>query len=319
MKSEVDYLTTKRNHHYVPKSHLSGFTKHGNVESSLWVFDQLTAKQWESKPVRVAFQKDLYAISFPEIKPDAIEDIFADLENKVAPIIRWICENLQMPNGEEYIWLMNYIALLAERTPTRREVFAKPMEDMSKLLLKMSLSTPESYEALRQAMILEGEDVSDLSYEELHQFAFEEKYSISFDNNTHVQHLLIAMDTIIPTLVDREWTVIYCAPELGDFICSDNPVCLQWTKEKDRGFWSSPGYGLRETEVSIPLSSRVILLGKFEKSHSASGRIPSRKSLAIFNSRTGMYSHRYIFSRKKNFFWYTNEGRIGDIDDFKKR
>jgi hypothetical protein len=309
----------KINHHYVPASHLANFTKKGVVDSRLWVFDTETGKQWEDKPKNVAFKKRLYNVDVPDQRPDVLEDVFADIENKAAPIIREICESLIMPTGDDYNWLMNYIALLAERTPARREVHEKPMHDISKIMLQMMLSTPERYEAVRRSMAQSGEPVEDnVSYEQLRRFAYEEKYTLSFDNNTHIKNLMAAVDAILQPLASRHWSVVLSPSPLGDFICSDNPVSLHWATLKDRGFWSSPGHGLLDTEVSVPLSSRVALLGRFEKVHPPSAILASRKTLASINSNTGRHSQRFIFSRKNDFFWYTKDNRIGNVDEYKR-
>ncbi|MBO3283971.1 DUF4238 domain-containing protein [Paenibacillus sp. FSL M8-0228] len=303
----------KRKHHFIPQTHLANFTKDGTINSRLWVFDSLNSGQWESKIREVAHKRDLYRVHYPEVKPDIFEDIFGEIEDKVGPIIRGVCEKLLMPMGDEYIWLMNYIALLAERTPARREVISKPMKELQKLFVEMDSSASEYHKTMMEETYMDN-----ITNKERRKVTFEDEHSIRLDNNTHMKYLLTAIDAIIPFLIDRNWSVVYCPPTLGDFICSDNPVSLHWVEDKDRGIYSSPGYGLMGTEVSIPLSSRVMLLGRFEQVHPASGIIPSRRTLAILNSYTGMFCDRFIFSRKNDFFWYTAKNKIGNIRDFKQ-
>lgn len=311
----------KRNHHYIPRFHLAGFTRDGKIDSPFWVFDSNTGNQWESNPNRTAIQKDLYSLDLPNTQSDALEDVFADLENTAAPIIKNICETLVMPNdGEQFVCLMNYIALLSERTPVRREVYSKGMDSLLKMTLEESLSDPDNFEMIKQKMIKDGKGFNEsMSRETLYDFLERGKYSIKYDNNTHVKNLLISIDAIIPTMLERKWSVVFSPSTLGDYICSDSPVSLHWTDaKKARGFWSSPGHNLIETEISIPLSSRVMLLGRFDDKQPASGVLPSRKSLAIINSYTGMHSKGYIFSREKDFHWYAENDKIANIDDFKK-
>ncbi|QJD84254.1 DUF4238 domain-containing protein [Cohnella herbarum] len=257
-------------------------------------------------------------MDLPDTKPDAIEDVFAYVEDNVAPIIKEVCNSHEIPDGvEDYNWLINYISLLAERTPARRKVYKKPMVDIAKRMSQMMLATPERFESIKLRMKENGvEDDDKVSYEDLRKFIFEENYTISFDNNTHVNNLLTAIDVIIPILGDRNWTVAYVPPEVGDFICSDNPVSLHWTTQKERGIWSSPGHGLRETEVSIPLSSRIMLLGRFEMLP-PSIVISSKRNLAILNSYTGMYADRFIYSKENDFVWFKRDHTIGNVADFK--
>lgn len=309
---------TKIKHHFVPQFHLALFTQDRTKDSILWVFDQTNGKQWGAVPGSVGFKKHLYRVDIPDTEPDTIEDVFAYVEDNVAPIIKEICNNQVIPTGEEYNWLINYIALLAERTPVRREVFSKPMQDIAKIKAQMMLATPQRFDSIKRRMREEGIELNDnVSYEDLRKFIFEGKYTISFDNNTHVNNLLNAVDAIIHPLGDRNWTVSYSPSEVGDFICSDNPVSLHWTTQKERGIWSSPGHGLLETEVSVPLSSRIMLLGRFEEAPK-NITIMSKRDLAILNSYTGMYADRFIYSRENDFLWYKRDNTVGNVEDFKR-
>ena len=312
-------MLTKIKHHFIPVFHLSLFTCKGTKDSTLWVFDQTSGKQWEATPKSVGYQKNFYQVELPDVEPDAIEDVFAYVEKNVAPIIKEVCDSQKIPDGtKEYNWLINYLALLAERTPTRREVFTKPMQDMTKILSHMILATPKRFESIKHEMKADGVECNDnVSYEDLRKFIFEGNYTISFDNNTHVNNLLTATDAIIPPLGDRNWTVTYLPPEVGDFICSDNPVSLHWIKQKDRGFWSTPCHGLMETEVSVPLSSRIMLRGRFEESP-PKFVISSKRDLAVLNSYTGMHADRFIYSSENDFLWYKRDDSVGNIADFKQ-
>lgn len=308
----------KRKHHYVPVFHLAGFTKKGTKESPLWVFDTKTGNQWEAKPGKIGFEKDLYSVDLPDTPPDVIEDVFMDLETKTAPVVRTLCETLQMPTGEDYNYLMNYLALLEVRTPTRRKIFSSFMEDMAKTLMQTIVSTEEHFEATRRRMASEGHEVPGTSYEEMRNFVDKGRYSVSFDNNTHVQNVLHAMDAVLQPLGDRNWTVVYCPNALGDFICSDHPVSLHWIEHWDRGIHSSPGHGLLGTEVTVPLSSRVLLLGRFERYMPKIIKLDSRLKLAYLNSYSSMNCNRFIFSRKEDFVWYTREEKVGTVSDFRR-
>lgn len=313
---------TKKRHHFIPAFHLSLFTQNGTKESILWVFDQTSGKQWEATPNSVGYQNHLYRVELPDTEPDAIEDVFAYVEGNVAPIIKEVCDSQKIADGtEEYSWLINYIALLSERTPIRREVFTRPMQDTTKILSKMILLTPERFESVKQRMKADGVEFEDnVSYEDLRKFVFEENYTISFANNTHINNLLTAIDAIIPPLGARNWTVVYSPPEVGEFICSDNPVSLHWTKQKERGFWSSPGHELMETEVSVPLSSRIMLLGRFDELP-PNVIISSKRDLAVLNSYTGMYADRFIYSSENDFLWFKRDnsvGNVGNVAAFKR-
>lgn len=46
--------------------------------------------------------------------------------------------------------------------------------------------------------------------------------------------------------------------------------------------------------------------------------VSSKRNLAILNSYTGLHSDRFVFSKENDFLWYTQEGNVGNISDFKK-
>jgi len=184
-----------------------------------------------------------------------------DLETKAAPVIQSIFNTLQIPSGEDYNYLMNYLALLAVRTPTQIEQTASLMEQMAKF----------------------------------------------------------TMDAILEPLGARNWSVVYSPHTIGDFICSDHPVSLHWIEQKDRGIYSSPGFGRLGTEVTIPLSKRVMLLGRFdEEQMPRTIMLDSQLNLACLNSYSIIDCSRLIFSCTEDFLWYTQEEKIGTIADLRR-
>ena len=72
-----------------------------------------------------------------------------------------------------------------------------------------------------------------------------------------------------------------------------------------------------ETEVSVPLSSRIMLLGRFEEIPPKID-ISSKRNLAILNSYTGMYADRFIYSRENDFLWLKRDNSLGNVADFKQ-
>jgi hypothetical protein len=312
---------TKRRHHYVPVSLLAGFTKKDTKDSVLWIFDQETGEQRETKPKSVGLEKDLYSIDIPELETDEIENAFMEIESIVTPIIRKIQSTLEMPTGDEYINLMYYIALQYSRTPKRKEGFSRPMEDIAKIFMQMSVSSRQRYEKTINDLKMAGKEIDNLPYDDMHRFVMnEDAYDVIVDNNTKMSNIFTVIDAILPTLFERKWSVVFSPPAIGDFICSDNPVSLHWTTlEKRPGLFNSPGHGMTDTEISIPLSSRVMLLGRFDDFQPPSGVVPNKRNLAILNSITGIESSRFIYSRKNDFYWYTKDGQVANVEDFKRK
>lgn len=124
------------------------------------------------------------------------------------------------------------------------------------------------------------------------------------------------IDAIIQPLGARHWAVVFSPPSTGDFILSDNPVNLHWREKKEYRIWRSPGYGPKETEVTIPLSSRIMLMGHFEDIPS-NLNIYSKKDLASMNNFTVMHSDRFLLT-KKDFLWLKQDGSVGRADDLRQ-
>lgn len=158
----------------------------------------------------------------------------------------------------------------------------------------------------------------DLSYEQMKEFINSDGFEITFNNNFHMDNFMTRLDAIIEPLGHRKWSVCISPPMYGDFVCSDNPVCLRNVIPVE-GFFSSPGHGVLNTEVSIPLNPRVMLLGRFEDYLPPVGWAPNRRFVAQMNSWTSMYAERYVFSKKKDFLWWNDQGNVCTTEDFKKR
>lgn len=263
--------------------HIALFTDDGSRDSRLWVFDQGNGRQWKSTPDAVGYQKYLYRVTLPHIDPNIIEDAFSVIESAVAPIIK-ICDIKSIPSGkEDYNWLINYIAALAMRTPTTRKAIA----ELTKEITTMILAKPEKFEQVKRNMETEYNDPRTLIYGG--------KHGGIFRNNEYVRHLMGTIDAIIQPLGARHWAVVFSPSSTGDFILSDNPVNLHWREKKGYRIWRSPGCGLKETEVTIPLSSRIMLMGHFEDIPS-NLNICSKKDLASMNNFTVMHSDRFLYS-----------------------
>lgn len=302
----------KIKHHYVPVLHLAGFTEKQTKDSAFYVLDTESGMHKSLKPKSVAFQKHLYSVDIPGHEPDIVENAFAELEGEVAPIIKKIYETKVMPINDEYHLLMYYIALLFQRNPDRIELFNKAVDDISKITLDMIASSRDRYESFT-AQIHEHKS---LEYDDFKKKVIDGRFTFSVNNNIHVANIFKTAGYIIESLIQRKWTVLHTQPTVGDFICSDIPADLHWEKQ-DEGMWSSPGHSMPGTEISIPLSSRIMLIGTIEDKYPKYLEITNKRLVAQLNTYTAMNA-RFIFSRKRNFYWITSELKIGDTDDLIK-
>ncbi|RLA95610.1 MAG: hypothetical protein DRG83_18415, partial [Deltaproteobacteria bacterium] len=96
------------------------------------------------------------------------------------------------------------------------------------------------------------------------------------------------------------------------FITTDNPVNLSW-KEPDKippFYRTSPGYGLKGTQVYFPVSKKVALVGEFD---GPEGIVDgSRELVALLNSRMLLFTYKQIYSPTLNFYFMGKDGIILD-------
>jgi hypothetical protein len=296
-----------RKHHFVPEFYLAGFTVSGSKDDYLYAFDQVTLKQWKARPAELAHQRDFYRIDLPGVSPDAIEQAFAKFEARAAPVIARISETLTVPSGEDFAVLMNLVAWMAVKIPGIRSTISDFVDRVSKRMLRLMVSTPERWRATVERARADGVEIGNADYEHMRASIESERYQIVAENrNWFIRLIMEMMDAILPYLVTRRWSLLVPEDGAGYFICSDRPVSLIWATDDRRPF--PPGFGLRNTQVTVPLTKTVALLGEFEgKPETAKiGRL----GVAGLNSRTAMYAERFLYATADDFPWVHKDGSI---------
>jgi len=304
----------KKKHHYISQFYLGGFTSSGEKADSLWVLDQNNVKQWKSKPSNIAYEFDFNKIDAPEINPNIIEDSLAKFEYKVAPVIKDIISKKCLPTGNDFILLMNMVALFSTNIPNQREIISRAIGDVAKAMLSLAIETPERWQSAIKNAKIDDIDNNSVDYEKMKSFFESNKYSIEASKYFHIMTFFDSIDTILPYLINRKWRLLLTDEDTGQFICSDNPIALVWTVKVPPFYQNSPGFGMNNTELTMPLSKNVALIAKFEEIDKNVMKA-DRNTVAIINSRTAMYSKRFIYSSKKDFIWLMEDKKIGNTND----
>jgi hypothetical protein len=292
----------ERRHHYLPQFYLAGFTDKGTKKGHLWVLDHETRGQWIAKPDDVAIECDLYRLDPAREAPLTVERVLETIESKAAPVIRNIARNHEMPDGEDYLALMEFIAAMVVRVPRLRNQDYRAISEFVERGKKMSewtkghpwkiVSSPPSPGSQ------EGPSLKDLA-------AVTESKD-EFTHQLHVPSMFTVIPGLVPFLAARHWTIWLAPSADADFICSDSPIFLQWITPVPPFY--SPGFGLGNTYLTFPLSRRVALAAAFE--------IPggtlhaTREQVAAFNSSTAASSERFLFSRHKDFLFQKRDGSV---------
>lgn len=281
-----------RQHHYVPKFYLAGFTRSGTADGELYVLDQSRANGWTISPTNAAKQRDYYAVDVgPEVDPNIMEQqILSPLEGDFSRVIRTIAEQERLPPRNDvcvfsdFALFLNFVAIMVARVPRTRTLVNNLAEIYVKQLLRETLSTPEGWERFKQDVRALGHQVGDDEYEKYRQLAMGEEYQVDLDRTSHVLMMEKIVDDLLPALAIRNWSLGIVHPDAPDLICSDVPVGITPTKRADLTQPILPDSP--HTHVTIPITRRLAALGHFED-------IPpvfriTEKGVAIWNSVTAL-------------------------------
>lgn len=301
-----------RKHHFLPQFYLAGFSASSSKDDFLWVFDQTEVKQWRARPADIAHQRDFYRVDLPGVDPDAIEQAFSIFETRAAPVVKKIVDTRNLPSGEEFVVLLNLIAWIAVKIPGLRTSLGKFIEDVAKKTMGLVVATPKRWEATLGRMREQGYELGhNVNYEDMRAFVESDEFRVEMARNWYIRVVLNMMDAILPYLAARRWSLVIAEPDTGYFTCSDRPVALIWTTEMP-AFYSA-GFGMRNTQLTFPLSKEVGLIGEFDGEPTRN--TVDRRRVAGFNSRTGIYAERFVYSTFQNFYWLRKDGEIGETAD----
>jgi hypothetical protein len=313
-------------HHFVPRSYLAGFTLNGSKHGRIWILDAAELKIFKSSPAKTAAQTHFNRIDVPGLDPNTVEDIFASIEGRAAPVMNLIAAQQALPySGDDLLSLSNFVALQHARTPLSRRFYSDIEVRSFQMAMKIYLSSPDRWDQTKD-MLKSGEFTpedpfydgirllaeDDLPYDELHRFVWgddfvEQMRQRLISNTLHVHNALEAFDAMAPFVASRTWSLLVSVERSTEFVCSDHPVSLSWTVpvEKWRG---APGVGDPLSELVMPLNRQIALVGRVG-GHALV--LPAdRWTVALVNTRTIRWAARYVYSPRDNLV-YLRQNEIG--------
>lgn len=299
-----------RNHHWVPQCYLKGFAKSPSKKAQLHVIDTNSRRSFIANPRNVASARDFNRISADGFTSTQIEEGYADFEGKLACALQRMWQDRQLGAGGDLNLLLNFVALLSVRNPRMRENVRGFHERVIKQMMHLTVATEQRYEATFGRAIKDGDIAPDskVDYLAMKDFVDGEKYSITMSTTGHVERELHLVDTVLPLLGQRQWLLMRAAPDSGGFVTCDHPVCLIWSAQRDRGFFNSPGFGLKGTEVVFTVSHELAIVGTFEGP--AGVRDITNEQVALVNGIMVAHSDRQIYSRDDKFFYALADGSV---------
>ena len=250
-----------RRSHLVPRCYLRGFTTEKRPTQLLVVDADRRTKYWSSID-DVSTDRDFYRVNNASGDPDAAERCLGDLEDKAGPILAHVEEQRALPEGDDLDLLLQFTALLSVRTSFFRDQVAAFIDQLGKAQVTAALATPDRWRDTLTAIRARGIVVPDAAsdYQGMVDFVRSDAFTIEAGTGFHVGQLLSAALHLHRLLRVRRWRLLHVRgrDDLW-FATSDNPVCLDWVTEQ--GSSIPPGFGMRGTVVTVPLSRSCVMTG----------------------------------------------------------
>jgi hypothetical protein len=277
-------------------------------KSKLTVLDLRERNCFKANTRNVGGERDFNRIEVEDVAPDSLEKKLSSFEGMAADALRVISREKSLADKKTYDVLMNLIALMAIRNPQVREVWSDAMDQVSKKLSRIMLSTKERWEDTLRRMKADGIAVDqNISYEKMKDFVDRGEYTVKTPTETHILNELQAIDAVLPFLANRDWSLIITSDGTAPFVTCDRPVSLRW-KHPERlpaPFRQSPGFGMKDTIVLFPVSSDIVMVGEFEETDrvfNANTLYTGNKELvAHINSQIILFAVRWVYASDPSF------------------
>jgi hypothetical protein len=298
---------------------LAGFTETGEPDGRHHVVSLKDGRRWTTTPANLGHERDFYRVEDGIADdPAALEEVLAAVEGEIAPAIRRVCESERIPeNAADFNLLLNFVALMVARVPrnwSKMEPFLAEVHE--KQMRMLAGQGREQFEAMvaEHNADLGARGESPLTYDDLERAVkavAEGRVRSEQTQNTKILQSVRVVDIILPLLAQRRWSTLVAAPG-SEFITSDCPVALHWSDGRQPGFYG-PGFGLPETDVTMPISKRMLLLGRYEGA--STRREISREQVANLNTRCIAAAERFVCSASPNIAWMRPDQTVGNTDD----
>ncbi|MFQ5714545.1 MAG: DUF4238 domain-containing protein [Candidatus Scalinduaceae bacterium] len=298
-------MNNPRNHHYVSRFYLSGFTKSGGSKGKIYVFDKTRKKSFETNPRNVASQRDFNRV---EIKgnENEVENALSGFEGITATAFKRIINNKQFPDEEDFSCLINFMCLLAIRNLRFRENFGDAKKRTYEQIMDIVVSNEDIYMSQMKKLEKSTGEKYDLDYHAMKSFIDEKRYTIEIPSHSFVYTELSVFDKVLPSFFKRNWTMLISNSKVGEFVTSDHPITLISASESKA---IALGFRHKNTEVAFPISRYLAIVGRYETGLPATLKATPRL-VADINGRTINYSKSQIYSSDKNYYFMDFDGEI---------
>lgn len=316
VEEEVGMSLVSRNDHFVPAFYLIKFTDTGKRNGQLWQFDGVNGSTTVGRPKALGKALDYHTVEIDGQPPDFLEKHFSKIESAGSRVMRAIDESGRLPSRKsELADFMMFVALSYYRGPQHRHFLTTFYDETETLKIRIALSDPALWDHYVRACIKHGIPYPVGTYHELNILYRRDEATFPIQNpgQIHTVSMTESLEWLFNTLMNRRWG-IEIATDPGDFfITSDTPASVTWIDPKDYSLGPC-GLGYSRTEVALPLSKRMALVGRFDD-------VPDSKEadgnrVAAINFATAHAAHRFVYGPIDDFVFMPPDGVWYTVDDW---
>lgn len=266
-----------KNHHYVPRHYLKGFTEFTG-SSSIWVYEKGSQRVFRTGVQAVAFEKGFYAVENNDGTRDTntVETYLAKhIEGPANPILDKIRASHRITVEEKRIFSL-YLCVMLKRIPAHRD--------------RLCAVAPQVIASLTEQIRSGG--VRELPTEEHRSAAL----SILQEYGSELPKKFM-IPTVSPRIAEAlcgmTWQFLTCKGE-PKFVTCDNPVF----------FFEGIGISNPYSEVTFPVSKDTALWATWRTDLKEGFFQATQKAIEEINRRSVIFASRYVF-HCENAPWVT--------------
>jgi len=202
-------MSAPKKHHDVPRFFLKGFVPPDSESDQLFVLDKSTGKQWQAGLNDAGCENHFYVLELDdEGDPFALEKALSQIESDGAEALRAVKVEKRIPRGELLTKLMGFLGLMAVRGPSVLDAIEKPLAQIFKSMLCRATDSQDSWNEVVEDLKKNGQDISDVSWEEMRRFVRSDDCTITMGQNWKMSSLLEMIPIATHLLAKRIWSVV---------------------------------------------------------------------------------------------------------------
>ncbi|MDB5033798.1 MAG: hypothetical protein JWQ98_1039 [Chlorobi bacterium] len=285
----------KRNHHFIPRLYLRGFTE-PESPSMLWVYEhgrtyapgigRLTSNPYYNSISKAGMEQDHYAFRRDDGTMDyeTFENALEKKEKSADRLIEKIRGFLPL-NEEEKLVLAQYMIMMHKRVPKRAE---EAQGDWPEVVEERAKVWTESFNEARRIRQAEGNENALQNLDKL-RMRVEEQFNLYREGMTdglRLAAMLRGMPMTQMAIASMRWQY-FKAPHGTFFVTNNNPVFR----------FKSLGLSNLQPEITFPISSSVAIVGSWYLDMPELIRQVSSGVVQEINRRTCFSTYRYVYAR----------------------